>query len=176
MRVCEILTADMANGTGMRVTVFVSGCLNHCKGCFQPETWDFDYGHVYSKEIEDLIIKELAKPYYEGITFLGGDPFEIINQEGIWPLIERIRKELPNRNIWMYTGYLYDKDLVPGGRRYLENITDKILDNIDILVDGPFVEHQKSILLKFRGSSNQRIIDMRKTRTTGSIVLAPWNT
>ena len=175
MRICEILTADMANGTGMRVTVFVSGCLNHCKGCFQPETWDFDYGDEYTREIHDRIITELGKPYYDGITFLGGDPFERINQEGVQGLIREIKEKMPEKTIWMYTGYLYDKDLVPGGKRYYPGITDEILDSIDILVDGPFMQERHSIMLKYKGSSNQRIIDMKATRKKNEVVLSALN-
>ena len=125
MYIGEIMTADCANGIGMRVTVFVSGCRNHCPGCFQPETWDFDYGKLYTPEMEDEIIKELSHPYYDGLTLLGGDPMEESNQEGLLPLLQRIHKELPEKNILAYTGYLYDKDLVPGGRKYVDGVTDR---------------------------------------------------
>ena len=175
MHIGEIMTADCANGIGMRVTVFVSGCRNHCPGCFQPETWDFDYGKLYTPEMEDEIIQELSHPYYDGLTLLGGDPMEESNQEGLLPLLQRIHKELPEKNIWAYTGYLYDRDLVPGGRKYIPGVTDKYLDLIDVLVDGPFIEAQKKITLNFRGSSNQRIIDLKETRKTGAIVLDPLN-
>ena len=172
MFVGEIITADSANGTGIRVSLFVSGCTNRCKGCFQPQTWDFEYGRPYTQEIEDMVINELSKSYYDGLTVLGGEPFEQSNQRGLLDLIRRVKKELPDRNIWMFTGFTYDKDLVPGGCRYIE-CTDEILDSIDILVDGRFVEELKNISLVFRGSENQRIIDMKKTRATGSIVLSP---
>ena len=175
MHVGEILIADSANGTGVRVSVFVSGCTNHCKGCFQPQTWDFEYGRPYTQEIEDFIITELGKAYYEGLTILGGEPFEISNQGPVAGLIRRVKKELPDKTIWMYTGFTYDKDLVPGGCRYTEH-TDEILDSIDVLVDGRFVEELKSILLNFRGSANQRIIDMKETRRIGELVLSPLNT
>ncbi|MDY6357001.1 MAG: anaerobic ribonucleoside-triphosphate reductase activating protein [Catonella sp.] len=165
----QIFTADIANGTGMRVSLFVSGCTNHCKGCFQPETWDFAYGKPYTKETEDTIIKELSKPYYEGLSILGGEPFEVENQEDVCRLILRARRECPKKNIWMYTGFLYDVDLAPGGKRYTE-FTGSILDNIDVLVDGPFIEEQKNISLRFRGSKNQRIIDVRASRKSGSLV------
>ena len=115
MYVGQIITADSANGTGMRVSLFVSGCTNHCKGCFQPETWDFAYGRPYTPDMEDRLMKELAKSYYDGLTILGGEPFELSNQRELVKLIRRLRKELPDRNIWMYTGFTYDKDLVPGG-------------------------------------------------------------
>lgn len=170
----QIMTADCANGLGMRVSLFVSGCTNHCPGCFQPETWDFDYGLVYTPEIEQSLMEELAKPYYDGLTILGGEPFELSNQPEVAALIRRVKKELPEKTIWMYTGFLYEKDLVPGGCRYTE-VTDEILDNIDILVDGKFVQELKDITLNFRGSSNQRIIDMKKTRVTGKIILSQLN-
>ena len=172
MYVGQIITADSANGTGMRVSLFVSGCTNHCKGCFQPETWDFEYGRPYTPDMEDRLMKELAKSYYDGLTILGGEPFELSNQRELVKLIRRLRKELPDRNIWMYTGFTYDKDLVPGGCRYIE-CTDEILDSIDMLVDGRFIEELKNITLTFRGSENQRIIDMKQTREQGKVVLSP---
>lgn len=174
MHIGEILTADCANGIGMRVSVFVSGCTNHCKGCFQPETWDFYYGREYTPEIEQRIIDELKKPYYDGLTILGGEPFEPSNQMVVSQLVARVRNELPSRSIWIYTGFTYDKDLLPGGSRYTA-VTDNILDNIDILVDGRFLIEQKQIALNFRGSANQRIIDMNQTRQTGRLVLSPLN-
>ena len=112
---------------------------------------------------------------YDGLTLLGGDPMEESNQEGLLPLLQRIYKELPEKNIWAYAGYLYDKDLVPGGRKYVDGVTDQYLNLIDVLVDGPFVEAQKKITLNFRGSTNQRIIDLKETRKTGTIVLDPLN-
>lgn len=175
MHIGEIMTADSANGIGIRLTLFVSGCLNHCPGCFQPQTWDFDYGREYTSEMEDQILEELSKPFYDGLTLLGGDPMELANQRELYALLQRIRRELPTRTIWAYTGYLYDRDLVPGGKRYIEEITDPYLDLIDVLVDGPFVESLKKVTLNFRGSSNQRIIELKKTRKTGQIVLSPLN-
>ena len=174
MNIGEIITADCANGLGMRVSVFVSGCTNRCKGCFQPETWDFGYGVPYDQAMEDRIMEELAHPYYTGLSILGGEPFEPANQETVLQLIRRVKKELPERNIWIYTGFVSDRDLILGGRSYTE-YTDEILDNTDILVDGPFVEELRDLNLKFRGSSNQRIIDMRSTRRSDKIVLSPLN-
>jgi anaerobic ribonucleoside-triphosphate reductase activating protein len=170
----QIFTADAANGLGIRVSLFVSGCTNRCKGCFQPETWDFSYGEPYTGETEDFLIKELSMDYYDGLTILGGEPFEPSNQEVLIGLIRRIKKELPNKNIWMYTGFTYEKDLVLGGCRYTE-VTDEILDSVDILVDGRFEEDKKNIMLKFRGSENQRIIDLPATRKSGAVVLSPLN-
>ncbi len=175
MHIGEIMTADSANGVGIRVTLFVSGCLNHCPGCFQPETWDFEYGELYTDEMEAQILRELSKPYYDGLTLLGGDPMELRNQEPLRELLQRVRGELPGKSVWAYTGYIYERDLLPGGKRYLEGVTDPYLDLIDILVDGPFVKAQKKITLNFRGSENQRIIDLKATRETGQIVLSPLN-
>ncbi len=174
MHIGEIITTDSANGRGIRVTIFVSGCLNRCEGCFQPETWDFDYGREYTPEIEDFIISELSKPYYDGLTLLGGDPMEEPNQRALLPLVKRVKKELPDRNIWAFTGYIYEEDLIPGGKRYFD-ITDDLLDHIDTLVDGPFMIAKKNILLNFRGSDNQRILNLKATRETGTIVFDPLN-
>ncbi len=171
MNVGEIIVADCANGSGIRVSVFVSGCTNHCPSCFQPETWDFAYGIRYDSAMEQRIMDELAKPYYNGLTILGGEPFEPSNQRELIKLIRRVGTELPERDIWVYTGFTYDKDLVPGGCRYTE-VTDEILDRIDILVDGRFIQEQKNLALRFRGSENQRIIDMKKTRAEGKLCLA----
>ena len=164
----NIINTDIANGTGIRVSLFVSGCTNHCKGCFQPETWDFQYGKPYTKDVENQIIEELRKPYYDGLTILGGEPFEISNQRELVYLIRRLKKEIPNRNIWIYTGFTYEKDLIPGGCRYIE-CTDEILDNTDVLVDGRFVLELRNLMLTFRGSENQRILDMKNTRMTGKV-------
>ncbi len=171
MYIGEIKTADTANGIGMRVTVFVSGCTNKCPGCFQPQTWDFEYGKEYTPEMEQFILDELKKGYYDGLTLLGGDPMEESNQRGLLPLVKRLKSEQPDKTIWAYTGFVYDRDLVPGGKRYFD-ITDEMLDNIDVLVDGPFIQSQKNIRLRFRGSSNQRVIDLKETRRRGEVVLA----
>lgn len=175
MHVGEVMTADVANGEGMRVSVFVSGCRNHCKGCFQPQTWDFNYGREYTPEIEQFIIDELSKSYYDGITILGGDPMEPENQEPVLQLLRRIKKELPDKNVWAYTGYVYDRDLVPGGKRFVDGVTRELLESIDILIDGRFVEELKNLMLNFRGSSNQRIIKMKETLETGEVVLSELN-
>ena len=159
----KIATNDIANGVGVRVSLFVSGCTNHCPGCFQPETWDFLYGNEYDESVENYIINELKKPQYSGLSILGGEPFELQNQVALLPLIEKVSRMDINRNIWMYTGFTYDKDLIPGGKRYT-NVTDKILDTIDVLVDGQFDINKKNISLAFRGSENQRILDMKQIR------------
>ena len=175
MHVGEVMTADVANGKGMRVSVFVSGCRNHCKGCFQPQTWNFNYGREYTPEIEQFIIDELSKSYYDGITILGGDPMEPENQEPVLQLLRRIKKELPDKNVWAYTGYVYDRDLVPGGKRFVDGVTRELLESIDILIDGRFVEELKNLMLNFRGSSNQRIIKMKETLETGEVILSELN-
>ena len=174
MHLGEILTADTANGPGIRLSIFISGCTNRCPGCFQPQTWDFAYGREYTPELEDYILRELGESYYDGLTVLGGEPFEPANQRGLIGLLRRIREELPEKTIWMFTGFTYEKDLLPGGCRHTE-VTDEILDAIDVLVDGRFVLAEKDIALHFRGSRNQRIIDMRQTRASGKIVLSPLN-
>lgn len=170
MHVGEILTADSANGIGIRVTVFVSGCTNHCKGCFQPQTWDFNYGREWDKTLQDFVIQELSKPYYHGLTLLGGEPFELANQRELVKFLRRVKEECPGKTIWSFTGFILDKDLVPGGKRHCE-VTDEMLGMLDMLVDGPFIEEQKELMLRFRGSRNQRIIDMNETRRQGKIVI-----
>ena len=169
----QILKCDCANGSGIRLTLFVSGCTNHCAGCFQKETWDFDFGHLFTEETEDFIINELKKPFYQGLTLLGGEPFEKSNQEALLSLCLRVKKELKNRDIWAYTGFLYE-DLLSNGKRHFE-VTDRLLNCIDILIDGKFIENLKNIDLNFRGSENQRIIDLNKTRKEKKIVLSELN-
>ena len=169
----EIKNCDIANGTGVRVTLFVSGCRNHCRGCFQPETWDFMHGKVFDAAVEDELIKLLAPGYIAGLTLLGGDPFEEENQEGLIGFLRQVKARYPHKNIWAFTGYLYE-DLLEGGRKHTA-YTDEMLSCINILVDGPFIEEKKNIMIKFRGSENQRIIDMDKTRKTGKTVLSELN-
>lgn len=160
----EIKNYDIANGYGVRVSLFVSGCRNHCPGCFQPETWDFHYGKPFTKKTADQIIEWLKPDYINGLSLLGGDPFEIENQLGLIPFLERVREELPGKDIWCYTGYTLEHIL--SGKRLIDGYGVKMLSLIDILVDGPFIEDQKDISLKFRGSRNQRIIDLAAMRRT----------
>ena len=169
----EIKNCDIANGTGVRVTLFVSGCRNHCKGCFQPETWDFSHGKIFDEAACDEILKLLEPGYIAGLTLLGGDPFEEENQEGLITFLRLVKDRYPEKNIWAFTGYLYC-DLLPGGKKHTE-FTDEMLSYINILIDGPFVEEKKNLMLKFRGSENQRIIDMDKTRAAGEMVLSGLN-
>lgn len=168
MNYSEIKFYDIADGTGVRTTLFVSGCRNHCEGCFQPETWNFNNGKLFTPETEDEILKSLEPGYVAGLTLLGGDPFEEENQEGLINLLRRMHAEYPQKTVWAFTGYLLE-DLLPGGRKYTD-LTDEMLSYIDILVDGPFVLAQKNLMLKFRGSENQRLIDMNEYRKTGKIV------
>ena len=170
MNYAEIKTCDIANGEGVRTSLFVSGCTHRCKGCFNEIAWDFEYGKVFDEQVEECILKELKPAYIAGLTLLGGEPFEPQNQRGLLSFLEKVKMQFPKKNIWCYTGYIYDKDLKEGGRAYCE-CTDRMLELIDILVDGPFVEEQKDIRLKFRGSANQRIIDLNKTRQEGVICL-----
>lgn len=170
----NIKTCDIANGTGVRTTLFVSGCRHHCKGCFQPQTWDFSYGEKFTKETEDRLIRECRPSYIEGLTLLGGEPMEPENQRALMPFLRRFREELPGKTVWCYTGYLWEE--LTGAERRDENgprceVTDEILQLLDILVDGEFVEEQKSLMLKFRGSANQRIINVRQSLQCGTVIL-----
>ncbi len=160
----NIKTFDIADGPGVRVSLFVSGCRNQCKNCFQPETWDFCYGKPFDEEAENIIYNELERPEVRGLTLLGGDPFEPENQEALVPFLCKVRERYPTKDIWSFTGYVYEH--LPQSP-----VTDKFLSMIDVLVDGPFVEELKQAALRFRGSSNQRLIDMKKTRKSGKIVL-----
>ena len=149
MNYCGIKKHDIANGPGVRVSLFVSGCRNHCPGCFQPETWDFAYGEPFTKETEDEIITALRPSWIQGLSILGGDPMEPENQAALLPFIRRVKTELPDKDIWIYTGYL------------LEKIgASPLLPYADVVVDGPFIEAEKDISLAFRGSANQRIIHL----------------
>lgn len=170
MNYCKIFDCDVANGPGLRVSLFVSGCTNHCEGCFQPETWDFDYGEKFTSATEEKIIKLLNRPYIKGLTLLGGDPFEPSNQKGLFHLLHTVKKLYPNKDIWAYTGFTYEQ-LIKEGTYCNTFITKELLTLIDVLVDGPFILAQKDITLKFRGSKNQRLIDMKKTLETGEVSL-----
>ena len=170
MYYCEIKNCDIANGIGVRVTLFVSGCTNRCKGCFQPETWDFSYGNPYTKETEDSLIELLRPSYITGLTLLGGEPFEPSNQREIVKLLRRVKSELPSKNVWAFSGFTLESLLEREPHPRCE-VTDEMLSMIDVLVDGKFEEDKKDISLRFRGSSNQRIIDMNATREAGGIIL-----
>jgi anaerobic ribonucleoside-triphosphate reductase activating protein len=161
---------DIADGEGCRVTLFVSGCTNHCKDCFQRETWDFKFGNEYTDDTENEIIARLKKEMIQGLTLLGGEPFEPENQRVLVKLLRRVRRELPQKDIWSYTGFVLDKDLLEGQRKHCE-VTDEMLSLLNVLVDGPFIAEKKNIALYFRGSENQRVIDMPKTLAEKKIVL-----
>ncbi|MCI6122036.1 anaerobic ribonucleoside-triphosphate reductase activating protein [Bariatricus sp. SGI.161] len=164
MNYANIKKYDIADGPGVRVSLFVSGCRHHCKGCFNSEAWDFEYGRPYTAETEAEILEALKPGYIAGLTLLGGEPFEPENQAELVKLLRKVRETYPEKSIWSYTGFVYDKDLVPGGRAYTD-VTDEMLSYLDVLVDGPFVEELKDITLQFRGSSNQRILKMDKKGT-----------
>ena len=166
----EIKNCDIANGEGVRVTLFVSGCTNHCKSCFQPQTWDFCYGQPFTEESEQEILKLLAPSYISGLTLLGGEPFEPENQRELLPFVKNVKVLYPNKTIWCYTGNNLEHEIWQPGPGRCE-VTDEFLQYIDVLVDGDFVQDQYDISLRFRGSSNQRLIDMNKTRAAGRVVL-----
>lgn len=166
----EIKDCDIANGVGVRVSIFVSGCTNCCEGCFQPQTWDFNYGKEYTKETEDKLIEMLGKSYIDGLTLLGGEPFEPANQRVLVELVRRVKAELPKKNIWAYTGFTYERLLDPSEHCHTE-VTEEMLGLLDILVDGKFEQEHKNITLRFRGSTNQRIIDLNSTRNNGTLTL-----
>lgn len=171
MNYCEIKNCDIANGIGVRVSLFVSGCTNHCEQCFQPETWDFNYGKPFDKDTEDYILNLLAPDYINGLTLLGGEPMEPENQKCLLPFLKRVREIYPNKSIWCFTGFTLDGELLKEGSYPNTEITREILSLIDVLVDGRFVNSLKDISLRFRGSSNQRIIDLDKTFKEKRIVL-----
>lgn len=167
----EIKKCDIANGNGVRVTLFVSGCTNKCKNCFQPQTWDFDYGKPFDDEARRIIFEELDKPFVDGLTLLGGDPFEPKNQPEVLSLVKEVKLRYPNKTIWAFSGFRLDDELMKAGAYPHTDLTEELLSMIDVLVDGRYIDELHDISLRFRGSSNQRIIDMNKTRSTGSIIL-----
>ncbi len=166
----EIKNFDIANGTGVRVSLFVSGCTNHCKNCFQPQTWDFNYGRPFTQETEEHILSLLVPQYINGFSLLGGEPFEPSNQAVLYPFLLKVKEKYPKKDIWAFSGFTFE-ELTTSGSYPNCDVTEKMLKNIDILVDGRYDEDLKDISLKFRGSSNQRIIDLNKTFEAGRIVL-----
>ena len=165
----NIKKLDIADGDGVRVTLFVSGCRNRCEHCFQPETWDFDYGKPFTEETVQELLTALAPSYVDGLTLLGGEPFEPENQRELVKLLRRVREAFPKKNVWSYSGYTLEQ-LCGDGHPNCE-VTREMLSMIDVLVDGRFVEALKDISLRFRGSSNQRIIDLKQTKVANEIVL-----
>ncbi len=170
MNYANIKYNDISNGSGVRTCLFVSGCTHYCKGCFNSEAWDFSYGEVFTKETEDTILRSLNPSHISGITLLGGEPMEPANQEALLPFLKRVREEYPNKTIWCYTGYLFDVDLQADGGVHTE-VTSQLLDCIDILVDGKFDQDLYEITLRFRGSSNQRIIDVKQSMEKQEVIL-----
>ena len=170
MNYATIKPFDVADGPGVRVSLYVSGCRNRCKNCFNPETWDFNYGKPFTEEVENYIISALSPQYIKGFTLLGGDPFEPENQVTLAPFLEKIRSVYPDKSIWCYTGYDYEKDLLTGKKGDAELVM-RMLNSIDVLVDGRFVEELKDLNLRFRGSSNQRIICVPQSLGQDKVVL-----
>ena len=165
----EIKNCDIANGEGVRVTLFVSGCTNHCKGCFQPQTWDFTSGRPCTAGPEDELLSLLSPGYSNGLTVLGGEPFEPENQRALVPFLRRVRQAYPDKTIWCYTGYDFEQDLLTG-RVGDWSVTQEFLSYLNVLVDGPFILKEKDITLRFRGSRNQRVIDVPKSLITDQVV------
>ena len=172
MNYAKIRKCDVANGPGVRVTLFVSGCNHHCKNCFNPEAWNFDYGNKFTEKEEKQILDDLKPDYITGLSLLGGEPFEQVNQEGLAPLVEKVKQTYPDKKIWCYSGFTFDEQIL--GKMIKEEhreTTKKMLDNIDYIVDGKFVDELRDPKLQFRGSSNQRIIDVKKSLAQNEIVL-----
>ena len=172
MNYADIKEFDVANGTGVRVSLFVSGCNHHCKGCFNEVAWDFNYGKVFTKADADRILESLKPDYIQGLSLLGGEPLEYSNQQGLLPLLRRFGEMYPDKNVWCYTGFDFERD-IQGKMMVVWPETRELISYIDILVDGKFEEDLKDLSLRFRGSSNQRIIDVKKSLAEGKTVL--WN-
>lgn len=169
MNYTDIKKIDVANGEGVRVSVFVSGCNHHCKGCFNQCAWDFNYGKEFSEKEEQQIIDYMNHDYISGLSLLGGEPLEPRNQEGLLPLVKKVKKKFPNKNIWCYTGFDFEKDVV--GKMAKDNETTReLLKYIDVIVDGKFEEDKRDLKLQFRGSSNQKIVDVKKSLQTGKVI------
>ncbi len=171
MHYATIKECDIANGPGVRVSVFVSGCNHHCKGCFNEIAWDFEYGSEFTEKTIDKVLKDLDKDYIEGLSLLGGEPLEHANQKGLLPLVKKVKEKFPEKSIWCYTGFDYEKDVM--GNMYKNwNETKELIKNIDIIVDGKFEQKLKNPSLKFRGSSNQRVIDVQKSIKENKVIWA----
>lgn len=166
-----IKKTDIANGPGVRVSLFVSGCTHRCKGCFNQETWDFGYGNPFTDDTQRELLEALSPSYIAGLSVLGGEPFEPQNQRELLPFLQKVRELRPSKSIWVYSGYLFDTELLGESRAHCE-VTDEILRLIDVIVDGEFIEEQKNITLRFKGSENQRIIDVKRSLAAGAVVEA----
>ena len=167
MNYADIRPIDVANGPGVRVSIFVSGCTHHCKECFNPETWDFDYGQPFGEEQIEEILAHLSKPYIHGLSILGGEPFEPQNQGAVLELVRRVRERFPEKDIWCYSGYLFEN--LSAGQVGIHSRT--LLGLLDVLVDGPFILEQKELSLRFRGSANQRLIDVPASLKAGKVLI-----
>ncbi len=167
MNYAEIKNCDIANGPGVRVSLFVSGCTHHCPGCFNAVAWDFNYGKPFTQDTIDSILTMLRPAHVKGLTLLGGEPFEPRNQGAIVELLRQVKKDLPGKSIWAFSGYLFDKDILSGRL----GDTREYLSYLDVLVDGPFIEAKKNLSLRFRGSENQRLIDVPESLKRGEVVL-----
>lgn len=170
MNYAEIKTSDIANGPGVRVSLFVSGCRHKCKNCFNQVAWDFHYGKEFTRETMDELIEYLRPYYIRGLTLLGGEPMEYENQVGLLPFIRRVKEELPDKDIWCFSGFLFDKEIMEQMYPKWE-VTRQLLSCLDVMVDGRYVDALRDISLRFRGSSNQRLIDVQKSLTAGKVVL-----
>lgn len=170
MKYATIKEIDVANGPGIRVSLFVSGCTHHCKGCFNPETWNFNYGDDFTPEVEDRILEAMKPAYIKGFSLLGGEPFEPQNQEALLPFLRRVKAAYPDKTIWCYSGYDFEKDMLTGNLGPWE-ITHEMLTLIDVLVDGEFVLEKKNPNLRFRGSENQRVIRVADSLNSDTVVL-----
>lgn len=165
----EIKKFDIANGSGVRVSLFVSGCTHHCKNCFNAVAWDFTYGKPFTEETQGELLEALAPEYIDGLSLLGGEPFEPENQRALLPFLKKVKARFPEKTIWCYSGYVMDRELLSESRARCE-CTDEMLSLLDVLVDGEFVQEQYNISLAFRGSENQRIIDIKQSLEKGDIV------
>ena len=170
MNYAQVFLYDIANGPGCRTTLFVSGCTHHCKGCFNEIAWDFNYGKPFTEEVENELLKESDSSFIDGFTILGGEPMETVNQRALISFLRKAKKMYKNKTIWIYSGYTYEELTDTKNDRCNCEVTDEILSLIDVLVDGEFKIEKKDISLKFRGSSNQRLIDIKKTRENGKII------
>lgn len=170
MNYAEIKYCDVANGPGVRTSLFVSGCSHHCPGCFNEIAWDFNYGKPFTQDTIDSIIESLKPDYIQGLTLLGGEPFEYSNQKGLLPLVRQVRKVLPQKDIWCFSGFLFDKDIIENMCKKWKE-TNELLSYIDVLVDGRFVEELKNLNLKFKGSENQRTILVNESLKSGNVIL-----
>lgn len=169
MNYATIKNCDIANGPGVRVSLFVSGCTHRCPGCFNEVAWDFNYGMPFTREIEDKILNMLSPDFVQGITLLGGEPFEPQNQSVLVPFLRRLKEKYPNKTVWCFSGYLYENIL--NGKVGDPSVSREFLSYLDVLVDGPFIEGKKNLMLRFRGSENQRIIDVKASLKECRVVL-----